>query len=596
MGGTRELTMYAEHFSPTVEGDHYVSLDPAIETTTEGLELLRCCLTRTLMAYGSGPDGAVRVMPDLAGGTPTISDDGLTWTFRLRGGLRYAPPLEGVAITSDDFVRALERAARQPVTAPYPNYFTPISGYEAVRAGDATMISGLATPDDRTLIIHLTRATGDLADRLALPTASPLPAAAADLLHDDEAQVQSYGEFLVSSGPYMFEGSSAERLDPAAPAPGAALSSPRSITLVRNPSWDPASDPIRSAYVDRIHISVGGDATSNSALVESGAVDLQLEVSTPVPRALLRRYEDDPSLVDRIVTWDLASQWAVSMNLAMPPFDDLHVRRAVAFATNTRALVRVLRTVPGYRGTAATGRLARHVAPDATEADLLTSFDPFPGKVGAERRTRAAVEMTRSRYDTDGDGRCGAPVCADVPIYSFDSPVARVVLDTLRKDLHPIGIELVPTFDDAKTYSIFTGQLRAPIFGTLNWAADYPNASTFFLPMLAGDAIRPGLSMNHSMLGASPSTLRRLGYEVRSVPSIDDRIAACVPLTGEEQTACWALLDKYVMSKVVPWVPYFTDTFVSIVSPRVRNVVPDPLTQAPALDQVWLADGPGGVG
>jgi len=596
MGGTLELTMFAEDFSPSVSGDHYVSLDPAIETTAQGLELLRCCLTRTLMAYGPDAGGAVRLLPDLAVRPPSVSDDGLTWTFRLREGLRYAPPLDDVVITSGDLVRALERAARAPTTALYPGYFTPISGYGAVRSGTSTMISGLATPDDRTLVIHLTRPTGDLADRLALPTASPIPAAAAALLGDDEAGVRSYGEYLVASGPYMYEGSTTERLDPADPWPGADLSSPRSITLVRNPSWDAASDPLRPAYVDRIHISVGGDAASNSALVESGAADLQLEENTVVPRALLRRYEDDPAYADRIVTWDMASVWTVSMNLAMRPFDDLHVRRAVAFSTNTRALARTVRTVPGFQGTAATGRLARHVAPDATEADLLTSFDPFPGKAGSERRARAAAEMARSGYDADGDGRCDDPACVGVPIYAFDAPVTRVILDTLRKDLHPIGIELVPTIDDAQAYSIFTGELRAPIFGTLGWAADYPNASTFFLPLLSGDAIRPGYSMNLSLLGASAATLRRLGYDVGSVPSIDDRIAACEPLTGVDQTECWALLDKYVMSRVIPWVPYFTDTYVSIVSPRLRNVGPDPMSLAPALDRVWLADEAGSAG
>ena len=49
--------------------------------------------------------------PDLAADLPAVSDDGLTYTFTLKPGIHYAPPLQDVEVTAQDFIRALEREA-----------------------------------------------------------------------------------------------------------------------------------------------------------------------------------------------------------------------------------------------------------------------------------------------------------------------------------------------------------------------------------------------------------------------------------------------------------------------------------------------------
>ena len=49
---------------------------------------------------------AQRCGPDLAQGMPEVSSDGLTWTFRLKRGLRFAPPFDDTPIVARDIVRA----------------------------------------------------------------------------------------------------------------------------------------------------------------------------------------------------------------------------------------------------------------------------------------------------------------------------------------------------------------------------------------------------------------------------------------------------------------------------------------------------------
>ena len=59
-------------------------------------EIFRCCLTRTLLSYNGHPsdEGGAEVRPDLAVSMPTVSTDGLTWTFHMRRGIHYGPPFE----------------------------------------------------------------------------------------------------------------------------------------------------------------------------------------------------------------------------------------------------------------------------------------------------------------------------------------------------------------------------------------------------------------------------------------------------------------------------------------------------------------------
>ena len=88
------------------------TMDPTREWNYITWGLFRCCLVRTLMSHDvSGDAATLDPLPDLATAPPDVSVDGLTWTFHLRPGLRYAPPLQDVEITSGDFVRALQRLA-----------------------------------------------------------------------------------------------------------------------------------------------------------------------------------------------------------------------------------------------------------------------------------------------------------------------------------------------------------------------------------------------------------------------------------------------------------------------------------------------------
>jgi peptide/nickel transport system substrate-binding protein len=240
-------------------------------------DLHRCCLLRMLLSYSGQPTeaGGAVLRPDLAKTLPRVSADGLTWTFRLKSGIRYAPPFGDREIVAPDVIRALERALRAS-TSDYVGYYALIEGARAYAAGRADSISGLEAPDPTTLVVHLTRPWGTLGANMALSAAAPIPPGAAE-------GHQDYGRFLVASGPYMIEGS--EKLDfslpPGRQKPVSGFQPRRALTLVRNPSWDSSSDPLRPAYVDRIEITVAADLDAQIPQVEAGRLDFVLEAGSP---------------------------------------------------------------------------------------------------------------------------------------------------------------------------------------------------------------------------------------------------------------------------------------------------------------------------
>jgi len=570
-------------------------LDPTTYVGGMAFELFRCCLVRTLFSYNGRPaaEGGSVLRPDLAAEMPDVSSDGLTWTFRLKEGLRYAPPFQDREIVAADIVRALERQANPKVNPPglegiesYVFYYSIIQGLDAFWAGKAETITGLETPDDHTLIVRLSEPAGDLPDRFSLAATAPIPEGAA-MGHPTD-----YFRYLVGSGPYMIEGS--EDLDPSVSpkdqVPVSGFDPRTSLTLVRNPSWSSATDDLRPAYADRIEISMTRETHRTvdelARHIDRGLLDLSLVGN---PTALLARYLEDPTLRDRVHVDASNVGVFVEINLALPPFDDIHVRRAVALVVDRKAVARLHDEEVTTQGTTFP---TWHIAPDGVEAALLSDWQPsWAEGVGSRGSLAAArVEMARSRYDGNGDGRCDARPCSGVPLvvnptHEVQSEIARA----LKRIGITFDITVVPVAASGRTYGAPASRVVRlhPLIG--GWLADYPNASTFFVPLFTGASISERWTLNLSLLGATPEQLDAWGYRVGAVPTADNRIARCLGITGQVQTTCWARLDQYLMQEVVPVIPLGEVRYTYVVSERVTGYSFSQWNIKPAFDRIALA-------
>jgi peptide/nickel transport system substrate-binding protein len=572
-GGTLHLASVAE---PDV-----AAFDPAKEYYQTSFELLKCCLLRTLYSTNGkaveqhGSD----LMPDLAAAAPQVSVDGLTWTFRIKQGVHYAPPMDQIEITAPDFIRALEREADPAAsTGGYSFYYSPIQGFDAYGAGKAPTITGLAAPDPYTLVVQLTAPTGDLGWRMALPATAPIPPFKDQTLGVAEGHTKDYGRFLVGSGPYMFEG--ADQVDYALPAskqtPVSGYVPGRSVVLVRNPAYDPATDGLRPAYVDRIEIQIGGTAPDLYNQVQAGTIDYVLDALPPPD--VLRTFSLDPALRNQLFVNKQNAVTFTAFNLGVPPFDDIHVRKAVNWAID-KAGARQL------SGGDLVGTNAGHIFPDGLLNNVLLGYDPYatPGDHGD--LTKAKAEMAQSKY-AGPDGLCDAPACKDIIALTAATDPGPKIADLWAQNLAPLGmtLDIKALSASAESTKCTTLPDRVPTCLDGGWLQDYPDALTIGAPLFSSASLYPGCC-NYSAIGASPEQLRRWGYSVTSVPSLDGKIAACSAIVvGDARTQCWADMDKYLMEDVVPFAPKTFPNDASVVSAHVTNYSFDEFSGMAAID------------
>jgi ABC-type transport system substrate-binding protein len=551
----------------------FAYVDPAVPAFAL---LHRCCLARTLLVYPgrTTAQGGTVLQPDLAVDAPTVSRDGTEWTFRLRQGIRYAPPYQDVEVVAADFIRAVERHARRaPETSePFPDRpYGFVIGASAFAAGESPTISGLSSPDPSTLVIRLIRAYGGFGHLLADVAWAPIPEAVATG-HDEDL-----GRYWVSTGPYMFD-----------PYPSDA--EPTTITLIRNPSWDRATDARRGAWVDRIEVSAYGDPETVYERIESGEFDV---ADWALTEDLVARYRNDPAVAARIQSTPAEVIFWVPMNLAAPPFDDVAVRRAVN-AIVDRAALRDLVLAGRARlgGPQPPGLIAHHVFPESLTAGLLLTYAPWASTGDHGDLPRARAEMSLSRYDSDGDGACDASACKGIVLPAGDASAGI----SLRRDLARIGIETeVADIDETNDMTLPTNRtpIQVNLFG---WG--YNLTGTDLAQLLHGTAQfvdEGGFTANMSLVGATPEQLGEWGYAVASVPSVDDLIDRCDTEIGHLRARCWAALDQYVTDVLVPWVPLFSGELAWLPSSRVAAFSIDQSLPATwyALDQVSLLPGAG---
>ena len=573
-------------FEAALLSDVTAGFDPQKEYYAVAWAFYRCCLARTLMSYDPNDPDSTHVVPDLAAAEPEISADGLTYVFTIRDGVTFGPPYEDVEITAQDFIRAFERMGTAEVAASYYFYYLDtesqggIVGFSDFYNGEADSIEGLVAVDDKTLEIHLNRPAGDFAYRVAMPATAPIPEGAS------ENHVDDYGRFLVSTGPYMFEGS--EQITDDTPAPG--YQPGKSFTLVRNPSWSSETDPIRKAYVDQINVRIGGTAEDNQNKVDAGELDIEYDGIPPAEA--IQRYSTDPELQDRIFVNSSDGVRFLWMNLAVPPFDDLAVRRAINFAIDRDGLRRL-------RGGETVGDIATHmIIPSLLGGDIDESYDPFPSPNHAGDINAAKAEMANSKYDTDGDGVCDDPVCENVLFVTDEaSPYpeqAALVVDNLE----PLGITLdVKAFERGTMYNkYFNPEEKVPFGGGAGWFKDYSDAYTFVYPLFYGPNILDAGNTNYPLLGADADQLEKYGYTeefgITEVPGFDEEAEACFALTDPaERTSCFAEIDRILTEEIAAYVPFLFDNDVSIISERTENYVYSGFDGLMALDQVALANG-----
>ena len=423
-------------------GSDYSSLDPALANTNDNWQVLySTCLKLVNWPDASGSKGE-RLVPDGAAAMPVVSEHGTTYTFTIKSGQRFS---NGADVSAASFKAAFDRDADPRVASGGATWVDDVVGVNAEQQKKAKTVSGVVA-DGMKLTIHIKRADPTLLERLAMPYFCAIPTT---LAHDPHGI-----DTVPSACPYYI---SARTLG-------------QNVVLEKNPYYT-GSRPRRA---DKIVISTNMDQATAYLQVRSGqyAVDVDGPPSHDTA-ALVRefgvnkgRYFIEPALTTIYL----------ALNTARPALRDARIRRAINYALDRPALVRLL----GYRGGTPT---AQFLPP------LLT------GGSGRNAYPVGRPDIGKAKALLPG-GRCGTLI-----LWSSTDALATDIAQAVQFQLGRIGCKVViKTFSGDVLYAAAARKGAAfDIFST-GWFADYPDPYDILYHNLDGNTITAQNNFNYSYI------------------------------------------------------------------------------------------------
>ena len=519
-------------------------LDAGLDTAVYPNYAIVRAYARTLYGYNlAGPPEQQTVpVPDIADGPAQVSPDRRTYTFRLRAGVRYGPPVNR-EVTATDFITAIERLYdKQSRLSGGPIYADLIAGAAAFGAGRVKRIAGLAAPNPRTLQITLDQPAGDFLSILTLPFFAPVPGEYA-------AHYQvgaNYAGHVVGAGPYT----------PTAYDPG------RLVVLDRNPNWDRATDPLRRrAWVDRIQVKVGVTIASIQRAIEREEDDLSLD--SHVPQARIDALRADPERSRRLSVNPTGSllYLVLGTNPKAGAIADVRVRQAVNYAVDKVA----------YRDAlagrfAATGELASTILAPGSLGYHPYDLYPTPGERGDPAKARALL------------AEAGYPNGLTLGFATLGSGRLAATRKPIEASLARAGIRLKVTTD----------QPGGPHFEALANPAkrlQHQLAQSSWGPDYLGDNARQTIVPQYDS-----RVPREVGgdfseYDNPTVNGLIDQ--ALAEPSRDRRAALWSGIDQRIM-RDAPLVPLVWEKASFHWASRVHGWTYDPAALGPDLTAVWL--------
>jgi ABC-type transport system substrate-binding protein len=422
-GGTLTVTFQGE---PT-------GLDPAIawEITSMSIERLTY---QGLLTYvpKAGAAGAL-LAPELATEVPSaknggISADATTYTFHIRKGVKFPPPVDR-EVTAQDFKYSFERMMRLPL-APATYFYTGVLGAQDFIDGKATEIKGYKVVDDYTVALTLEKPDVSFLYAMALPFTSVLP----------KEWVDKVGKQInrkpLGTGPFVIESWT----------PG------QKIVGTRNPNYWEAGKP----YLDTIDFDLAANPGTALLRLERGEVDV---LGDGIPAADYLRTKQDPTWSKYVYDASEIANYYVFMNVREKPFTDVKVRQAVNYAIDTARLQKLLAGQATALNQVFPAGMPGHLADK-----VYYTYDPAKAK-----------QLLADAGFANG---------FKVTFYSHNVDPFPKVAQAIQNDLAAVGIDAGIKLMDKATYWDFIDHSSSHAgIGLTDWIMDYPDPSDFVGPL-----------------------------------------------------------------------------------------------------------------
>lgn len=393
------------------------TLDPALVVDVAG-GMLTAKLFNGLVRYNE----KMEIIPDIAKSWE-ISEDGKTYTFYLRKGVRFT---NGREVEAEDFKYSICRVLNPKTKSPRTWVFEKIYGAKDYMQGKAEDCKGIIVKDKYTLQIILEEPFAPFLCFLAMPTAYVVPR------EEVEKWGEDFSKHIVGTGPFKLD----------------KWLHDEKIVLVANPDYFDSKPKIK-----RLEYRIIPEELTAWAEFKAGNLDVMR-----IPISEFDRVTNDPKWQKYIVSQPGMNVYYLGLNCQKPPFDKKEVRQALNYAIDKDV---ILKTVLKNRGIPSHGPIPPGLA------GYSTKLKPYEYNIEKAKQLLASVGLA--------DG-------FEMKIYQKYSREVLEITEILQSQLKEVGIdvEIVQLEWSALKEKINRGETDAFY---LAWVADYPDAENFLAPL-----------------------------------------------------------------------------------------------------------------
>ena len=304
------------------------------------------------------------------------SDDGLTFTFTLREGVKFH---DGRPLTSADAKYTLDLSIAK-------EFAKAASFFEGSGPDKKNYVKSIDAPDPKTLVVTLNKPWVGLLSNLVAIAIIPKDSYATQKDHP------------VGSGPFKFTSYD---------------SSQQVVDLVANPDYWEGAPQIKS-----VRVRVISDPNAMQAELLSGRVDI-----APLPTSLspdaIKALDSNPNL--QVLQFPGSNLVLLTFNVSESPLNDVRVRQAICYAIDRESIIRDL--LLGQ------GKLAHSILPEE-------SWAYTPGQKYSYDSEKAKQLLDQAGYK-DQQSRFPKPLVFRI---SGSSTQARNVAGIVQNYLKQVGI------------------------------------------------------------------------------------------------------------------------------------------------------------
>jgi peptide/nickel transport system substrate-binding protein len=514
------------------------TIDPSEIYYTDTAGIMSGLVTRSLTQYKYDPKSHQMILvPDLATDLGTSNDNFTKWSFTIRSGVKWQ---DGSPVTAQEVAWGMQRCmdvATFP-TGPcqyYSNvYFKGGSTYKGPYTDPSQKLHAISVKGN-TITIKMSQPFPDMPYWGTFPANGPIP------LGKSASDPKTYKNDPQSTGPYEIK----------------SFSPSKELVLTRNPNWDPATDPARTAYPDGYDFKTQqqSEKIDQILLADSGSGQTTLTYDNLLAPDYQKMQQTAASRLTLGGT-PCTSYWAPDNR----KITDKKVREALQFAYPYKNIILASGLIPGVTAIPATNLMPPGM-PGRVPYNVTNhkAFQTDPAKAKALLKSANAMG-----YEIKF-------------LFRTDDPTNVKVKDAIVKALTEAGFKATPVPTTTANYTAARDNTSEDInVRSAAWCSDWPSGSTW-LPTLYGST--------------NPNKTHSFGsnFAAFSNKAVDSRITAIQKLPLADQAGAWNDLDKTIAEKYFPQFQTYYTGIAQAHGSRIQGDFDNDTIGMPTFQNMWIS-------